>query len=219
MNGHCSLYNSPDDRSTSTSCLDSITLTSSQLKRVKNLEELEIDFENHLVTIEIAVTENVAPPLKAPKFVPPRIVAPTVLKPIAAAAAASASASITTSKTALNRRTNNGAYDVPEDELDNLWGESEIKVASHSEEHTASSSRPTEMPLEGMSAGEHHRVQSVLPAEDLSRRGGDVWDDESPLAGSKDECEHPLEDVWGAKCIAPVPTIDAVPGGDDIWGF
>jgi len=138
--GSCSLFHAPDDRSTSTACLDQLEtpLTADQLRRIRGGEELEIVFDSHLVTLEVPVAEPTLPPLKVPKFVPPRIVPPAPKPPPAAS-----TSSVVAHRVQQPPSNGRGHYSVDTGEVDSYWGgDDDDEAETGSSERASTSALP-----------------------------------------------------------------------------
>ena len=191
--GSCSLYNAPAESSTSTACLDQCSLTAAQMKRIKDGEELEIDFEGHVATVEITLTEPAIPPLKVPKFVLPKTVIPVpkVLAPPASATVA-----------AVARRTvgsipngQRGLYDIDVNALDSTWGVDEEEKVEEARglrgDHEQEQEQDRDIDLRNGAGVEQVQTPQVAAAlsADESQRG--PWDSSSPPARCKEQSFAP----------------------------
>lgn len=84
-----------------------------EVEKLKKNEEVELEFENYLVSITAGVDyDAVGPPLKLPKFVPPRSVAPSIIEP----PSQNYTAPRPSESAAFGR-----PYRVSADELDDIW--------------------------------------------------------------------------------------------------
>jgi len=171
------------------------------MKRIKNGEELEIDFEGHVATVEITLTEPAIPPLKVPKFVLPKTVIPVpkVLAPPASATLA-AVARRTVGSISNGQR---GLYDIDVNALDSTWGvdedENEEEARGLRGDHEQEQEQERDVDLRDGAAYSHlyhgARVEQVQTPQvaalsaDESQRG--PWDSSSPPARCKEQSLAP----------------------------
>ena len=229
--GLCCLYNAPDDRSTSTACLDSVTLTVPQLNRIRNGEELEIDFEQHIATVEQPPPpEKARPLLKVPKFVPPPKVAPA---PKVVPDPPGPKTQHNTSNGIVKK--GSGLYDVDDDVIDAFAeGDEREDVAPiiHQEEKFEAAV-PEEDGADPWSDNEDEN-EAPLSAPpppptnaNTNSQQGQVLESKKvlPQAQSQSQSQPENQDVWAEdndnvieSPSGPVPALPAE-NEDDIWGF
>lgn len=184
--GSCSLFHAPDDRSTSTACLDQLEtpLTADQLRRIKGGEELEIVFDCHLVTLEVPAAEPTLPPLKVPKFVPPRIVPPAPKPPPSAA-----TSSVMAHRVQQPPSNGRGHYSVDTGEVESYWGGDDNGDETGSSERTSTSALPAAAAAAVHASAEGHWEvnQEHSKSSDSSHREqryedeGDIWAEPSSV--------------------------------------
>ena len=229
--GLCCLYNAPDDRSTSTACLDSVTLTVPQLNRIRNGEELEIDFEQYIATVEQPPpAEKARPLLKVPKFIPPPKVAPApkvVPDPPA--------------PKILHNTTNgivrgSGLYDVDDDVIDAFAEDEEKEEAGpviHQEENFEAAvpeedgadpwsdnegENDAPLPLTNNNTNSQARLAAVHALDSKQE-----LHQAQPQSQSKSQSQPQPQnqDVWAEDNVIESPAAPAAPAEneEDIWGF
>lgn len=120
----CSLIDSGKLRET---VLASRQLESIEVQKLKVNEEIELNFENYLVTVSVGLSEHdvsrAGPPLKLPKFVPPSRYVPTIQpNEVVVSSSGNVSQSFGGGKI-------QGPYNVTSDELDDIWDRGEIPAA------------------------------------------------------------------------------------------